>query len=101
MPDENKLPDEPPTSLPDLLQRSREIQGEQVVYRFGNGLTLKTEILRKNDRLRILPLGSPQGSLMNHMLKFPGNCEGQRYIRAICRLRCAWLYGVESGRTTR
>ena len=71
MPDENKLPNEPPASLPDLLQRSREIQGEQVLYRFGNGLTLKTEILRKNDRLRILSLGTPQGSLMNHMLNFP------------------------------
>ena len=71
MPNENKLPNEPPASLPDLLQRSREIQGEQVLYRFGNGLTLKTEILRKNDRLRILSLGTPQGSLMNHMLNFP------------------------------
>jgi hypothetical protein len=71
MPNENKVPNEPPASLPDLLQRSREIQGEQVLYRFGNGLTLKTEIFRKNDRLRILPLGTPQGSLMNHVLNFP------------------------------
>jgi Methyltransferase small domain len=57
--------------LPNLLQRSREVQGDQVLYRFGNGLRIKTEIFRKNDRLRILPLGTPQGSLMNHMLNFP------------------------------
>jgi len=57
--------------LPNLLQRSREVQGERVLYRFGNGLKIKTEIFRKNDRLRILPLGSPQGSFMNHILNFP------------------------------
>jgi hypothetical protein len=71
MRDKNKLTDELPSGLPDLLQYSREFYGDQVLYRFGNGLTIKTEIFRKNDRLRILPLGTPQGSLMNHMLNFP------------------------------
>jgi Methyltransferase small domain len=66
--DENKRSDGP---LPNLLQLSREVQGEQLLYRFGNGLKIKTEIFRKNDRLRILPLGAPQASLMNHMLNFP------------------------------
>ena len=59
------------SSLPDLLGRSSEAQGEEVIYRFANGLTIKTEIFNKDDKLRILPLGSPQGSLMNHMLHFP------------------------------
>jgi len=77
MPDENNPPDEPPVALPDLLQCSREVQGEQVLYRFGNGLRIKTEIFRKNDRLRILPLGTPQGSLMNHMLNFPEVVKGK------------------------
>ena len=40
-------------------------------YRFSNGLKIKTEIFNKGDRLRILPLGSPQGSLLNHLLNFP------------------------------
>jgi hypothetical protein len=61
----------PKNPLPNLLRLSREVQAEQILYRFGNGLRIKTEIFRKNDRLRILPLGSPQGSLMNHMLNFP------------------------------
>ncbi len=62
--------------LPNLLQRTHEVQGDQMLYRFGNGLLIKTEIFRKHDRLRILPLGAPQGSLMNHMLHFPdvGSC---------------------------
>lgn len=59
------------SSLPDLLGRSSEVHGEEVVYRFANGLTIKTEVWSKDDKLRILPLGSPQGSLMNHMLHFP------------------------------
>ena len=71
MPDKNQLPDESPVALPDLLQHSREFRGDQVLYSFGNGFTIKTEIFRKNDRLRILPLGTPQRSLMNHMLNFP------------------------------
>jgi len=57
--------------LPNLLQRTREVQGDHVFYRFGNGLVIKTDIFNKNDRLRILGLGSPQGGLMNHMLNFP------------------------------
>jgi hypothetical protein len=63
--------------LPNLLQRTHEVQGDQILYRFGNGLLIKTEIFRKPDRLRILPLGAPQGSLMNHMLHFPDVVHGK------------------------
>jgi hypothetical protein len=66
------------TSLPDLLERTDEACGEQVLYRFANGLRIKTEVFNKDDRLRILPLGSPQGSLMNHMLNFPEVVRGKR-----------------------
>jgi hypothetical protein len=58
-------------TLPELLQRTREVHGDVVRYRFSNGLTIDTESFNKSDRLRILPLGNPQGSLMNHMLSFP------------------------------
>jgi hypothetical protein len=57
--------------IPDLLGRTREVRGDRVLYRFANGLAIRAETLSKRDRLRILPLGSPQGSLMNHMLNFP------------------------------
>jgi hypothetical protein len=67
-----------PKQLPDLLQRTREVSGEEVLYRFANGLTIKTEIFNKPDRLRILPLGSPQGALMNHVLNFPHTVQGKR-----------------------
>src|SRR5262249_35912551 len=63
--------------LPNLLQRTHEVQGDQMLFRFGNGLLIKTEIFRKPDRLRILPLGAPQGSLMNHMLHFPNVAQGK------------------------
>ena len=61
--------------LPNLLQQTREVRGEEVFYRFSNGLTIKTDVFHKGDRLRILPLGGPQGSLMNHMLNFPGTVQ--------------------------
>jgi len=66
------------SGLPDLLGRSSEVQGEEVINRFANGLTIKTEVWSKGDKLRILPLGSPQGSLMNHMLHFPELVRGKR-----------------------
>ena len=65
-------------SLPDLLRRTREVHGEEVLYRFANGLAIKTEVFNKNDRLRILPLGTPQGSLMNHVLSFPETVREKR-----------------------
>ncbi len=65
-------------NLPDLLQQTREVCGDVVVNRFANGLTIKTEVFNKADRLRILPLGTPQASLMNHMLNFPHGVRGKR-----------------------
>ena len=64
--------------LPDLLLRTRQVNGDEVFYRFGNGLTIKTEVFNKNDRQRILPLGTPQGSLMNHVLSFPETVRDRR-----------------------
>ncbi len=66
------------TSLADLLRRTAEVRGDEIFYRFGNGLRLKAEILAKNDPLRILPLGNPQGALMNHMANFPDLVRGKR-----------------------
>jgi hypothetical protein len=65
-------------SLPDLLDGTREVRGEEVIYRYANGLTVKTEVFNKDDRRRILPLGSPQEGLMNHMLNFPETVRGKR-----------------------
>ena len=82
-------------TLPDLLGRTSEVRGEEVIYRFANGLTIKTEVWNKDDKLRILPLGSPQGSLMNHMLHFPEVVRDKTRVRAVCRLGGARLHGAE------
>jgi hypothetical protein len=58
-------------SLPDLLGRTVQVRGDEVWYRFANGLTITAEVLNKPDPLRILPLGSPQSALMNHLANFP------------------------------
>ncbi|MBE9097979.1 methyltransferase [Vacuolonema iberomarrocanum] len=66
------------TALPDRLQRNAQVTGEDVLYQFANGFKLKTETLRKQNKWRILPLGSPQGSLMNHVLNFPEIARDKR-----------------------
>jgi len=60
-------------TLPDLLQQSREVLGEEVLHRFATGLMTKSEVFDKKDPLRLLPLGRPQSGLMNHMANFPEN----------------------------
>jgi predicted nicotinamide N-methyase len=57
--------------IANLLQRTHEVHGEQMLYRFGNGLIVKTEHLGVKTPLRILGLGSPQNTLLNYMLNFP------------------------------
>jgi hypothetical protein len=69
------MPTRNPT--PDLLQRTHEVRGDAVLYTFANGLTIKTEVARKTDKLRILGLGSPQGGLMNRLLNFPELVRGK------------------------
>lgn len=75
------MPPEPTTRvLPDLLRWQREVLGDEVWYRFANGLTVKTEVFHKADAQRILPLGRPQGSLLNHMVNFPDVVRGKRVL---------------------
>jgi hypothetical protein len=69
---------EAPEQLSDLVQHRRDVDGEVTTHRFANGLTVKTEAFLKRDPLRILPLGGPQCSLMNHMLHFPDAVRGKR-----------------------
>lgn len=64
-------------TLSDLLQATDETNGEEVVYRFSGDFTIKTEIFFKSDSQRILPLGSPQKALMNHLLHFPERVRGK------------------------
>jgi hypothetical protein len=83
--------------LPDLLRHTREADGQQVVNRFANGLTIKTEIFNKNDRLRILPLGSPQGSMMNHLLGFPEVARGKRVFEPFAGSGALGLMALKVG----
>ena len=54
MPGETQRGEKPMTQpVPNLLQRTREVQGDHVFYRFGNGLVIKTEIFNKPDTRRI------------------------------------------------
>ena len=54
-----------------LLQRTSEVHGEQMLYHFGNGLVVRTEHPGVKSPLRVLGLGSPQNTLLNYMLNFP------------------------------
>ena len=63
--------------VPNPLDRTEEHNGDLIIYRFGSGLIVKTESIWKKDTLRILPLGNPQGFLMNYMLNFPEIVAGR------------------------
>ncbi len=65
-------------ALPNLVQWTREQDGDEVEYRFGNGLVIRTEVFHKRDPMRILPLGGPQGAMMNHLLAFPDRVRSLR-----------------------
>jgi hypothetical protein len=66
------------SALPDLLLRTSELVGGEIRYRFANGLVIHAEPLRKDDPLRVLPLGAPQGAVMNHLANFPELVRGRR-----------------------
>jgi SAM-dependent methyltransferase len=85
------------TKLPDRLQWVREILGDEVFYRFANGLTIKTETFYKDDALRILPLGTPQGSLMNHMLHFPEVVRDKRVLEPFAGSGALGLMALKAG----
>jgi hypothetical protein len=67
-------------TLPDFLRPARETSGDEVLYRFASGLEIRTEVFHKRDALRILPLGTPQFALMNHLAGFPERVRGQRVL---------------------
>jgi len=70
--------DRSPAPLPDRLDVQRAIVGDEIVYQYANGLTITTEAFMKADTLRILPLGSPQHALMNHLAHFPERVRDKR-----------------------
>ena len=83
--------------LPDLLQRRSELRGEEVLYRFANGLTIRAEIGSKRDPLRILGLGSPQGALMNHLANFPDVVKAKSVFEPFAGSGALGLMALELG----
>ena len=43
--------------ITNLLHRTQEVHGDQILYRFGNGLVVRTERLAAKTPLRILGSG--------------------------------------------
>jgi hypothetical protein len=43
-------------TIPNLLQRTHKVQGDQILYHFGNGLVIKTETFKSTNPLRIIGL---------------------------------------------
>ncbi len=84
-------------SLPDLLQWSRTPEGDEVLYRFCNGMQIRTEAFHKADSLRILPLGSPQGAMMNHLLNNPGMTRDKRVFEPFAGSGALGLMALRAG----
>jgi hypothetical protein len=84
-------------TLPDRLRQTREVSGEEILYRFANGLVIRTEVMHKDDTLRILPLGSPQGSLMNHLASFPETVRDRRVFEPFAGSGALGLMALATG----
>lgn len=66
------------TGLPDRIAPERTAAGDHVLYRFANGLEVRTEVFFRRDPRRILPLGSPQLAMMNRLAARPQAVAGRR-----------------------
>jgi SAM-dependent methyltransferase len=53
------------------IARQREVDGEHWVFRYDNGLVVRTDPFMKNDPLRVLPAGGPQDAIICHLASFP------------------------------
>jgi predicted RNA methylase len=66
------------TRLANKLGRTRSEEGGRWVYRFENGLVVLTDPFMAKDRARVLPLGGPQDTLLNHLVCFPDKVRAKR-----------------------
>jgi hypothetical protein len=64
--------------LANKLGRTRSVEGEHWVFRFENGLVVHTDPFMAKDRARVLPLGGPQDTILNHLVCFPDEVRGKR-----------------------
>jgi hypothetical protein len=58
-------------TLENRLQRTRDMQGDSWIFRFGNGLTVHTDPFMRSDPSRVLPIGNPQDAILNRLVCFP------------------------------
>jgi len=66
------------TKLANKLGRTRSEEGAHWVFRFENGLVVHTDPFMAKDRGRVLPLGGPQDTILNHLVCFPDKVRGKR-----------------------
>jgi len=84
-------------SLPDRVGLSRDLSGPEWTHRFANGLVIHTEPLLKADSLRILPIGGPQGALMNHLLGFRERVAGKQVFEPFAGSGAIGLMAIKAG----
>jgi hypothetical protein len=66
------------TKLANKLGRTRSEEGAHWVFRFENGLVVVTDPFLTRERARVLPLGGPQDTILNHLVSFPDKVKGKR-----------------------
>jgi SAM-dependent methyltransferase len=60
------------------VARQREIDGEHWVFRYDNGLVIRTDPFMKDDPLRVLPAGGPQDAIIGYLASMPDVVVGKR-----------------------
>jgi release factor glutamine methyltransferase len=66
------------SGLPNRLQRARETLQDSWVFRFANGLSVKTDPFMRPDTARVLPIGGPQDVILNRLVNSPETVAAKR-----------------------
>jgi methyltransferase family protein len=70
------------SGLANLLGKRRTEEAGHWVFRFANGLEVRTDPFMRRDRARVLPIGGPQDVLLNRLVHKPWLVRGKRVLDA-------------------
>lgn len=79
------------------LGRSRVEEGDQWVFRFGNGLVVHTDPFLRRATDRVLPLGGPQDTILNRMLRSAERVRGRRVFEPFAGAGAFGLMALKLG----
>jgi SAM-dependent methyltransferase len=85
------------TPLPNRVARSVSSVGDGRLFRYENGLEIRTDAPLAPSRDRVLGLGTPQATLMNYMLCRPDRLSGRTVLEPFAGSGAIGLMALRAG----